>query len=194
MATPTPAPAIDKAKLEAFMGQAVQDMSATISAPLVVIGEKLGLYKAMAGAGPLTTDQVAERSGEQRYIREWLPNHAAGGYVEYDGPRSLHAAPNRRSRSLSRTASLLPRSSSNTSPRSCATRRKIIEAFRTGKGMGWHEHDPALFQGTERFFRPGYDAQSGRDVDSRARRRRRQAQARRRKSPTSAAATAHRRS
>src|SRR6185503_21159813 len=80
--------AIDEAKLEAFMGQAVTDMGAIISAPLFVIGEKLGLYKAMAGAGPLTSEEVAERSGAaERYVREWLRNQAAGGYIDYD-PKS----------------------------------------------------------------------------------------------------------
>src|SRR3954447_19597780 len=76
---------IDEAKLEAFMGQVVSDMGAIISAPLMVIGEKLGLYKAMAHAGPLTAAEVAERSGAaERYVREWLGNQAAGGYVIYD--------------------------------------------------------------------------------------------------------------
>ncbi len=85
---------IDEAKLEAFMGQAVTDMGAIISAPLMLIGEKLGLYKAMAGAGPLSSEEVAERSGAaERYVREWLRNQAAGGYVVYDAAsRSLHAA------------------------------------------------------------------------------------------------------
>ena len=81
---------IDEAKLEAFMGKAVGDMGAIISAPLFVIGEKLGLYKAMAGAGPLSSDEVAERSGAaERYVREWLRNQAAGGYVESDAPVKL---------------------------------------------------------------------------------------------------------
>src|SRR3977135_2454589 len=76
---------IDEAKLEAFMGQAVTDMGAVVSAPLMLIGEKLGLYKAMAGAGPLSSQEVAERSGAaERYVREWLANQAAGGYGTYD--------------------------------------------------------------------------------------------------------------
>ena len=76
---------IDAGKLEAFMGQAVTDMGAIISGPLMLIGEKLGLYRAMAHAGPLTSQDVAERSGAaERYVREWLANQAAGGYVTYD--------------------------------------------------------------------------------------------------------------
>ncbi|HZE04807.1 MAG TPA: SAM-dependent methyltransferase, partial [Solirubrobacteraceae bacterium] len=74
--------AVDEAKLEAFMAKAVGDMGAVISAPLMLIGEKLGLYRAMAGAGPLTSQEVAERSGAaERSVREWLANQAAGGYV-----------------------------------------------------------------------------------------------------------------
>jgi Rv2258c-like winged HTH domain len=85
---------IDEARLEAFMGQAVTDVGAIISAPLVVIGEKLGLYKAMAGAGPLTSQQVAERAGAaERYVREWLRNQAAGGYVTYDPVTDTYTLP-----------------------------------------------------------------------------------------------------
>src|SRR5947208_3054963 len=75
---------IDEAKLEAFMGQAVTDMGAVISAPLFLIGEKLGLYKAMAHAGPLSSQEVADRADvAERSAREWLRNQAAGGYIDY---------------------------------------------------------------------------------------------------------------
>src|SRR5438045_4294848 len=85
---------IDEAKLEAFMGQAVTDMGAIISAPLLLIGEKLGLYKAMAGAGPLSSQEVADRTGvAERYVREWLRNQAAGGYVTYDPETDTYALP-----------------------------------------------------------------------------------------------------
>src|SRR5687767_7129325 len=78
-------PSVDESRLEAFMGTAVSDMSAAISAPLVVLGDRLGLYRAMAGAGPLTPAEVAERAGcAERYVREWLANQAAGGYVVAD--------------------------------------------------------------------------------------------------------------
>ena len=90
----TSATNIDEAKLEAFMGQAVVDMGAVISAPLFIIGEKLGLYKAMAGAGPLTSQQVAERAGvDERNVREWLGNQAAGGYVTYDPESDRYTLP-----------------------------------------------------------------------------------------------------
>src|ERR1700710_973533 len=79
------APTIDQAKLEAFMGQFVQDMGAAATAPLVVIGDKLGLYKAMADGTPVTPEELAERTGcRERYLREWLCQQAASGYIEYD--------------------------------------------------------------------------------------------------------------
>ena len=76
---------IDQARLEAFVGQAVTDMGAAISGLLLHIGDRLGLYKAMAGAGPITSATLAARTGTaERYVREWLGNQAAGGYVTYD--------------------------------------------------------------------------------------------------------------
>jgi SAM-dependent methyltransferase len=151
---------IDEAKLEAFMGQAVTDMGAIISAPLMLIGEKLGLYKAMAHAGPLTPAEVAQRSGAaERYVREWLGNQAAGGYVTYDPDSERYTLPDEHALALADEdspfyilgiydliASLY------------ADEDQILEAFRSGEGMGWHEHDHRLFRGTERFFRPGYRA------------------------------------
>ncbi len=152
------ATAIDERKLEAFMGQAVTDIGAVISAPLFVIGEKLGLYKAMAHAGPLTSQEVADRSGAaERYVREWLRNQAAGGYVEYDPGSDRYELPEENALALADEdspfyilgmyeliASLY------------ADEKRIREAFQSGEGMGWHEHDHRLFRGTERFFRPGY--------------------------------------
>ncbi|HEY3827849.1 MAG TPA: class I SAM-dependent methyltransferase [Solirubrobacteraceae bacterium] len=151
---------IDEAKLEAFMGQAVVDMGAIISAPLFLIGERLGLYRAMAGAGPLTSLEVAERAGaSERNVREWLRNQAAGGYVTYDAASDRYTLPDEQALALADEdspfyilgvydliASLY------------ADEERIIESFRSGSGMGWHEHDQRLFRGTERFFRPGYRA------------------------------------
>ncbi len=152
------ATSIDEGKLEAFMGQAVTDMGAVISAPLFVIGEKLGLYKAMAGAGPLSSEQVAERAGvAERSVREWLGNQAAGGYVTYDPEGDTYTLPDEQALALADEESpfyLLGLYDSIASL--YADEEKIIEAFRTGEGMGWHEHDHRLFRGTERFFKPGY--------------------------------------
>jgi SAM-dependent methyltransferase len=151
---------IDEAKLEAFMGQAVTDMGAVISAPLFVIGEKLGLYKAMAGAGPLTSQEVAERAGvAERSVREWLRNQAAGGYVRYDADSDRYTLPDEQALALADEDSPFYILGLYDSIASLyADEDKILDAFRTGGGMGWHEHDHRLFRGTERFFRPGYRA------------------------------------
>jgi SAM-dependent methyltransferase len=152
--------AIDEAKLESFMHKAVGDMGAIISAPLMVIGEKLGLYRAMAGAGPLSSQEVAERSGaSERYVREWLANQAAGGYIEYDPESDRFTLPDEQALALADEDSPFYILGVFESIASLyADEGKIMEAFRTGAGMGWHEHDPRLFTGTERFFRPGYRA------------------------------------
>jgi SAM-dependent methyltransferase len=149
---------IDEAKLEAFMGQAVTDMGAIISAPLMVIGEKLGLYRAMAGAGPLTSAEVAERAGvAERSVREWLRNQAAGGYVEYDAADDRYTLPAEQALALADEESPFYILGVYDSIASLyADEDRITDAFRSGEGMGWHEHDHRLFRGTERFFRPGY--------------------------------------
>ncbi len=151
---------IDGAKLEAFMGQAVTDMGAIISAPLMLIGEKLGLYKAMAHAGPLTSQEVAGRSGAaERYVREWLGNQAAGGYVTYDPASDRYTLPDEHALALADEESPFYILGVYDSVASLyADEDQILEAFRSGEGMGWHEHDHRLFRGTERFFRPGYRA------------------------------------
>jgi SAM-dependent methyltransferase len=151
---------IDEEKLEAFMGQAVTDMGAIISAPLMVIGEKLGLYKAMAGAGPLTSGELAERAGvAERSVREWLANQAAGGYVSYDPDSDRYTLPDEHALALADEESPFYILGVYDSIASLyADEDRILEAFRTGGGMGWHEHDHRLFRGTERFFRPGYKA------------------------------------
>jgi 2-polyprenyl-3-methyl-5-hydroxy-6-metoxy-1,4-benzoquinol methylase len=151
---------IDQGRLEAFMGQALSDMGAAISVPLFMIGEKLGLYKAMAGAGPLTSQEVAERSGAaERYVREWLRNQAAGGYISYDADSDRYTLPDEHALALADEDSPFYILGVYDSIASLfADEDKIREAFRSGEGMGWHEHDHRLFRGTERFFRPGYRA------------------------------------
>jgi SAM-dependent methyltransferase len=151
---------INEAKLEAFMGQAVTDMGAIISAPLMVIGEKLGLYKAMAGAGPMTSAELAERTGvAERSVREWLGNQAAGGYVTYDSESERYTLPDEQALALADEDSPFYILGLYDSIASIyADEDRILEAFRSGTGMGWHEHDDRLFRGTERFFRPGYRA------------------------------------
>ncbi len=160
MATPNLTPALDESKLNAFMGQAVQDMGAAMHASLVVVGDKLGLYKAMAGAGPMTPAQLASKSStDERYVREWLNANAASGYVTYDAANKSYTLPPEQAFALAveDSPAFLPGAFQMIG----ALMRdvpKITEAFRTGRGVGWHEHDPEMFQGTERFFRPNYAA------------------------------------
>ncbi|HVN40396.1 MAG TPA: methyltransferase domain-containing protein [Myxococcota bacterium] len=151
---------MDPSKLEAFVNQALGDLGSALTASMVVIGDKLGLYRAMAGAGPLTSHELANRTGtHERSVREWLAAQAAAGYLDYD------AATNRYALSDEHAVALTDEESpacvlGGFQGMSAAIRAtpKVIEAFRHGQGLGWHEHDPDLFVGTERFFRPGYNA------------------------------------
>ncbi len=152
--------AIDDSRLDAFMGQAVGDLGAAISVALNVIGDKLGLYRAMDGAGPLTPAELAARTGTaERYVREWLANQAAGGYVTYDPAAGTFTLPPEQAYALAQEDS--PVFLAGFAQVVLSIFRdvpKVVEAFRTGNGVGWHEHDHELFHGTERFFRPGYAA------------------------------------
>jgi SAM-dependent methyltransferase len=154
MATITGSLQFDESKLNAFMQRAVMDMGAAMHATLVVIGDKLGLYKAMSGAGWLTSGALAENTGtNERYVREWLNANAASGYVEYDAATGRYQLPPEQAFAL--TTQDLPGAFHVIS--SCfKDEPKITQAFRTGEGVGWHEHDANLFFGTERFFRPNY--------------------------------------
>src|ERR687893_836781 len=151
--------AINEEKLNQLLGKFVADFGATFHAGLVVIGESLGLYKALA-AGALTSAELAERTGtDERYVREWLNSQAAGEYVQYDpqtGRYSLSeeqafALADEKSPAYLPGAFLLAVSALRAVP-------QITEKFRTGEGFGWHEHDHGLLRGTELFFRPGYAA------------------------------------
>jgi SAM-dependent methyltransferase len=152
--------AIDEGKLEQFMGQMVTDMGAAMSAPLTLMGLKLGLYKAMAGAGPLTSAEVAERAGcDERHVREWLGNQAVSGYVQHDPDGDTYELPPEQAMALADESSPVYLAGVYDVIASVwADEDKLLEAFRTGRGLGWHEHDHRLFHGTERFFRPGYQA------------------------------------
>lgn len=154
MATPSQAVQPDEAKLNAFMEKAVGDMGAAMHAALIVIGDKLGLYKAMAGAGGLTSAELAEKTNtSERYVREWLNANAASGYVQYDSATRKYELPAEQAFALITLD--LPGAFHIIS--SCfKDEPKITQAFRTGDGVGWHEHDANLFFGTERFFRPNY--------------------------------------
>ncbi len=149
---------IDEAKLEQFMNQFVGDLGATLTAPLVLIGDKLGLYKAMADGEPLTPAELAERSGcRERYIREWLCQQAASGYVEYDPGAGTFRLPPEQAMALADEDSpaFIP-GAFQLAAAALRDEPHITERFRSGEGFGWHEHHHELFAGTERFFRPGY--------------------------------------
>ncbi len=149
---------IDEAKLDEFMGRFVGDLGAALSAALVVIGDKLGLYRAMGDGSPVTPEELAARTGtDPRYVREWLSNQAAGGYVTYtDGAFCLSPE---QSLALAQEGSpaFVP-GAFQLATSLVKDEEKITSAFQSGDGVGWHEHHHDLFAGTERFFRPGYAA------------------------------------
>lgn len=146
--------AIDQAKLHALLGRAVVDIGANFHAALVVTGDKLGLFRALRDLGPTTPGDLAKRTNtHERYVREWLSAMAAGGYVSYEGTSEEFSLSEEQALALIDAdlpgAFLLAQATVKSEPR-------ITEVFRTGQGVGWHEHDPGLFEGTERFFRPSY--------------------------------------
>src|SRR6266849_5382006 len=133
--------AINEAKLNEFMGKAVGDIGAAMSAALVLIGDKLGLYRAMAGAGPLTPAELATRTKtDERYVREWLNANAASAYVTYDAATRRYELPPEQAFALTveDSPAFLPGAFQIIS--SCfKDEPKITQAFRTGDGVGWHE-------------------------------------------------------
>ena len=153
------APALDMDKLNAFIGQFVTDLGASVHAGMVVIGEKLGLYKALA-ANPQTPAELATKTNtDERYVREWLSSQAAGGYVTYDEKSGKFSLTEEQSFALAQEDSpaYLP-GAFELALGSLAAVPRIAESFRTGAGMGWHEHEDGVFHGCEKFFRPGYAA------------------------------------
>jgi len=149
---------VDEGKLNAFMEKAIGDMGGGFTTALILIGDKLGLYKAMAGAGPITSAQLAERTGTaERCVREWLAAQAASGYATFDATTGKYTLPPEQALALAAEDSpaYLP-GAFQIIHSVLKDQSKIVDAFRTGKGLGWHEHDADLFEGTERFFRPNY--------------------------------------
>ena len=152
-------PALDMNKLNAFIGQFVTDLGAAVHAGMVVIGEKLGLYKALAG-GPMNSAQLAAKTKtDERYLREWLASQAAGGYITYDETNDKFSLSEEQAFTLATEDSpaYLP-GAFELALGSLAAVPRIAESFRTGAGMGWHEHADGVFHGCEKFFRPGYAA------------------------------------
>jgi SAM-dependent methyltransferase len=160
MSTIEQAAEVDGDKLMQFVFRAVDEVGATLNAALVVLGDKLGWYRALAGAGPLAPAELAERTGTaERYVREWLNAQAAGGYVEYDPASGRYTLPPEQTVALTDPDSpaYLP-GFFQVAVGSVLDYPRIVEAARTGAGLGWHEHVSDVFDGCERFFRPGYNA------------------------------------
>lgn len=150
--------AINPDKLMAFMGKLVGDLGAMMSIGPMIIGEKLGLYKAMAGGTSITAGELAAKTNtDERYVREWLCSQAASGFIEYDGAADRFSMTEEQAAALAQDEGpFYFLGAIEVAVAMVRDEPKILEAFRTGKGVGWHEHDACLFRGTERFFRPGY--------------------------------------
>ena len=149
--------AIDTDRLQEMTGKVLADIGATFHAPLVLIGEKLGLFKELATA-KLNAGQLAVRTNTAvRYVEEWLPAMASGGYVSYDSETQCYYLTPEQSMVLAdeESPAYMP-GAFQAAIAAIKSESKITEAFRTGKGVGWHEHDAELFLGTERFYRPLY--------------------------------------
>ena len=151
--------AIDTEKLNSFLGRFVGDLGASVHSGMVVIGERLGLYKALA-EGPVSSTELAVKTGtDERYVREWLSSQAAGGYVTYEEKTRKFSLSEEQAFTLANEESpaYIP-GAFQLALGSLAAVPRLVESFRSGAGMGWHEHDEAVFHGCEKFFRPSYAA------------------------------------
>jgi SAM-dependent methyltransferase len=151
---------IDTDKLMGFVFKAVDEVGATLNTALVVMGDRLGLYRAMASAGPLTPAELAQRTGAaERYVREWLNQQAAGGYIDYDADSGHYVLPAEHALALTDEScpAYLP-GFFQIALGSVLDAPRVTQAARTGEGIGWHAHGPDVFEGCERFFRTMYNA------------------------------------
>jgi SAM-dependent methyltransferase len=154
------APALDMGAVEQFMHQVVGDLGVALSSVLIHLGDRLGLYAAMGDSEPVTSSELAARTDlAERYVREWLHANAAAGWVRYDAATETFILPAEHALLLSdESAPTFLLGGFDFVASSFADEDTIEAAFRTGEGVGWHQHDHRLFRGTERFFRPGYQA------------------------------------
>ena len=152
------ATAMDEDKVMEFLGRVVTDAGAAVAGLCTSLGDRLGLYAAMAGSGPLTSAQLAEKTGlTERYVREWLAAQVAGEYVVYDGDRDAYLLPDEHAAVLADPSAPTYAAGFLTMMQALyGSEDALMAAFRTGEGVGWEEHSAALFAGTAKFFRPGY--------------------------------------
>jgi len=160
MAAPAPVQAIDPDKMNEFLGRVLQDFGGLFGAVLANIGDRLGLYKALVLHGPVNSAELAAHTGtHERYIREWLINQAAGGYITYHSETGKYSIAPEQSVALTDESSpFFVGGGFQVLNAAVKAEQRIAECFRTGEGMFWGEHDHSLFEGTERFFKPGYAA------------------------------------
>jgi hypothetical protein len=145
--------------LDDLLGRFVEDLGATASAGNVLLGDRLGLYRALADAGPLTASELAEYTGTaERYVREWLPGQAAGGFVSYDPATDEYSMSAAQALAFADPDGLSLPGAFEMALGFLADEQRILDAFRTGDGVSWGSHHEDVFTGCERFFRPGYVA------------------------------------
>jgi SAM-dependent methyltransferase len=150
---------MDETKLMAFVHKAVADVGTVLGGSMVVLGDRLGLYRAMTGAGSLTPAELAARTGtSERYVREWLSAQAATGYVTYDGDGRFSLPAEHAIALTDESSPACVIGAFETALASVHSTDRLTGAFRSGDGVGWGEHHHDLFEGCERFFRPGYQA------------------------------------
>src|ERR1700727_320388 len=150
---------VDTNKLNEFLGRFINDLGASVHAGMVVIGDRLGLYKALA-QNPMTAAELAKQTNtDERDVREWAASQAAGGYLTYEPETQRFGMTEEQALTLAREdgPAYLP-GAFELALGSLAAVPRITEAFRSGAGMGWSEHEESVFHGCEKFFRPGYAA------------------------------------
>jgi hypothetical protein len=140
------------------VGRAINDFGATYHSALVVLGDRLGLYRALAGVGDITSAELATATGtSERYVREWLNAQAAGGYIDFDPlTKRYHLSPEQALLLADKSSPAFVVGGFEAAVAAVGVQPRLLDAFRTGDGIGWHEHGDGLFGGVERFFRSGY--------------------------------------